>query len=94
VGDASLGNSNNGLYAAGLPITVSNPAQTFVDPTSLGVTKAFPYDTTKTYAAGELLFVNATTGLWTNDAADAGATPLAHGNVISKVGEALQLLTF
>lgn len=94
VGDASLGLSNNKLFAASLPVSTSNPAQTFVDPTALGVTKVYPYDNSKTYAAGQLLYVNATTGQWTNAAGDAEATPVPHANVVSKVGDALQMLSF
>lgn len=99
-GDASLGFSNNKLFAqqlfqSGADIGTDNPQPTFLDPTALGVTKVYPYDNSKTYTPGNLMYVNATSGLWTNAAGDAEATPLAHGVVSApKVGDALQMYTF
>ena len=93
IGDASLGKSNQGLFAKSLPITASNPAQTAVDPTDLGVTKLYPYDESKTYNPGDAMYVNVTSGKWTNAAGDAGATPASHATVVRVAGEDIVVLT-
>jgi hypothetical protein len=94
VGDASLGLSNNKLFAQSQPPSVSNPPVNVVNPATLGVALVYPYDNSKVYAAGNSMYINVTTGLWTNASGDAGASPLAHGTLKSVVGNALQMLTF
>lgn len=91
VGDASLGNSNNKALARSMPVTTANPAPSFVDPVAdLGVTKVFPYEA-KTYLPGQLLFVNSTTGKWTNVSADSDG--ISHATVIRVSGEDVVVLT-
>jgi hypothetical protein len=79
-GDASFGRSNLGLFAESLGDTNYNNA--YISPAALGATLVTPFDSTQTYVAGNLLYVDATSGLWTNQAGNAGATPVAHGLVM------------
>jgi len=69
-GAASMGDSNNKQFARSLPVSTSNPAYPYLDPTDLGVTKVYPYDESKSYAPGNPLFINATSGKLTNVTGD------------------------
>jgi hypothetical protein len=79
-GDASFGRSNLGLFAESLGDPNYN--LNTINPAALGITLITPFDSTQTYVPGQLLYVDTTTGLWTNQAGNAGASPVAHGLVM------------
>jgi hypothetical protein len=98
-GQGSFGESNLAAFAKSLDTYGSNapgdrnPTQGSMSPTDLGATKKYPYDETKTYTAGELLFVNATSGKWTNVSGDS-TSGAAHGQVVKKEGDNLTAIFF